>query len=181
MIFLVISQRAKSNPNYSLKDLTGHGRFDILPRCILAASRKLATRQSDDIYLFLKEGNQGWIRWDNQIKTEDEDEISIAARIQENWQEMFSEGTLMDLINKISPQSIFLLDELGVTMQPDKIEDNSLIVLGAQKDLTPDDLEVLQQFSTNYSSLSLGDESMLASHAIIYIRQLLMLGKSTAD
>ena len=175
MKFLVISQRAKSNPDFSLKDLTGHGRFDILPRCILAATRGLVTRPADEIFLFLKQEDQGWINWAGQFSTEEEDEISIAAIIKENWTNLFTQGSLEDLINNISPDSIFLLSEEGEKVEPNKIVENSLLILGAQKDLTLEDLEVIKQYLSTYSSISLGEEIMLASHAITYLRQLLLI------
>ena len=34
--------------SYNLKDLTGHGRFDIIPRCILAAGRRLVEDMVDE-------------------------------------------------------------------------------------------------------------------------------------
>ena len=66
MRFLVISQRAKPDPNYSLKDLTGHGRFDVIPRVILAASRNIVEKTADDIFIYLKGSTDtGWIKWSN--------------------------------------------------------------------------------------------------------------------
>ena len=56
------------------------------------------------------------------------------------------------------------------------------MILGAQRDLTEDDHSSIENFVKNqqlpYTDISLGDEAMLASQAIIFLRQLQMISNS---
>lgn len=172
MNFLVVSQRAKANPNYSLKDLTGHGRFDILPRCILAAKRKLMHSMGDAIYIYLAQG-PGWLTIPDSINFQEEDEISLAAIIQKEWDTFYSSGTFDELVKELLPEKVYLLTEAGIPFSGREELDNAVIVLGAQQDLTNDELHILENYNLN--EISLGEESMLASQAITFIRQLYMI------
>ncbi|MHA2502068.1 MAG: hypothetical protein ACXAE3_04305 [Candidatus Kariarchaeaceae archaeon] len=164
MIFLVISQRAKAHSAYSLKDLEGHGRIDIIFRTILAATRQLASDQGHTIYCHLKGSEpQGWMKLHYNDVDESHDEVSLAAHIKNNWGEYFTEGTLAQLVADL-PRPFALLSEGGASFQ--KLE--GTVILGAQQDLTPDDLRAISPDSI----ISLGERSLLASHAIIYTRQM---------
>lgn len=171
MIFLVISQRAIPNPNYSLKDLEGHGRFDIICRCILSATRRSAITSSDSIVCFLKggDGPAGWITWNNN--SDGLNEISIAHQLAEKWDQIFTRGKLQDLLAMYPEAERVLLDERGISFEEISFKlDNSsvMIILGAQQDLTSDDLEICAPME----KIKLGNESLLASHAITLIREL---------
>ena len=166
MAFLLVSQRALASPQYNLKDLTGHGRIDVVMRCILAATRTLASDQGSKIYCLLK-GSQphGWLTIDPEMINEDDDEISLAAKLQTVWQECFTVGELEDLL-ALLPAPFILLSEDG-----DRVTKfDGTIILGAQNDLTEEDLAKIPVSSI----ISLGSRSLLASHAIIYTRQLLL-------
>ncbi len=170
MKFLVISQRAKANPNYNLKDLTGNGRFDIVPRCILAAGRRLLDNEGDEIIVYMKDG--GWIHWLSDLDLIDEDEISVAHHIKENWNDLFIEGDLSELLERIEFNGIVLLSEDGERYNDNTDMNDKLIILGAQRDLTDEDIQAIEKYQV--SKLSLGESSMLASHTIIFLRQLLL-------
>lgn len=168
--FLVISQRAKASPEYNLKDLPGHGRFDIIARVILAATRPIMEEKESSIYCFLKGGNnQGWITWQGSREMMYEDEVSIAAKIQQNWENCFINGSLDELFNELGSQKTLILAEGGINIKKINLQKykNYLIVLGAQNDLIDEDLQLVQPII----SLSLGKQAMLASHAIILYRQ----------
>lgn len=179
MQFLVISQRAIPNPNYSLKDLTGHGRIDVIMRCILASCRLISKVENErnKIYCYLKgsvsKKTRGWITWDQEIFNEDE--ISIAAIIKNKWFEIFTPGPLEALLRGIAISNIIYLHEDGEPFYniTNHISKDSLVVLGAQSDLNdedhtriPIDLKV-----------KISDESMLASQAITFFRQRLLVSK----
>ncbi|MFV2016465.1 MAG: hypothetical protein ACC656_13625, partial [Candidatus Heimdallarchaeota archaeon] len=87
MKFLVVSQRAIPNPNFRLNDLTGHGRIDVVMRCILAACRPLPKDNSSSIYCYLKgsdnHNEHGWLTWEKRI--DNHDEVSLAAVVHDNW------------------------------------------------------------------------------------------------
>ncbi len=177
MQFLLISQRAIPNPKFSLKDLPGHGRFDIIPRCILSANRELLGTR-DDIYCFLKGKNpNGWI----YIKSsDDDDEISLASKIKNEWNNIFHIGNLSDLLEEIGIiNKIILLSETGDDFQANT--PNDLVVLGAQKDITEEDIQIINKFSEKYSipvvKINLGNESLLASQSITVFRQLSIVKK----
>ncbi len=170
MQFLIISQKAIPTPDFNLKDLPGHGRIDIIARCILAATRPILNQNCTVIHCFLKGGAKtGWLTWYSSDQTKKEDEISIASRIQDQWDERFTKGSLEELLEDIEYSEIVLLDENGSMISEIKDElSTCLFVLGAQQDISEEDKMCLE---IKYH-LSLGTDPMLASHAIIYLRQL---------
>ena len=173
MQFLVVSQRANPNPNYSLKDLTGHGRIDVVMRCILAACRSVSkvNHEKNVIYCYLKGSinpqDWGWIKWEQEIL--DEDEISIASIIKERWNEIFTNRSFSELIETIDFDQIIHLQEEGDNLLTisNTISEKNLIILGAQADLDDSDLSKISQAL----KIKLSNASMLASHAIILYRQ----------
>lgn len=170
MKFLVISQRAFPNPNFRLNDLTGHGRIDVIVRCILAACRPMFGNKPNVIYCYLKGSDDqkqwGWITWEGSI--ENHDETSFAGVIKEKWGDIFQIGTLGDLLQEINCSDYIYLHEDGIVIDElNKFDDENLIILGAQKDLTHDDLKTLP----SYYQLNLSDHSILASQAIVLYRQ----------
>lgn len=163
MKFLLISQRAKANPNYNLKDLPGHGRYDVVIRCILSAGRQLLSDQGEKIFCYLKGSEpHGWLTIDSDYVRADDDEISLAARIKEDWGRLFTIGILDDLVDQLD-RPLILLAEDGDSLQ----STNGTIVLGAQRDLTDEDQSKLKIDQT----MTLGSRSLLASQAIVYYRQ----------
>lgn len=171
MKFLLISQRAFPNPNFRLNDLTGHGRIDVVIRCILAACRPMPDNEINSIYCYLKgSGDQeehGWLTWDKRI--DNHDEVSLAAYIQNNWDQLFTKGDLKELIQQINFQKISYLHEEGDLFQNFiELDSDDLLVLGAQSDLTSEDIDCL----VIDSKIKLADESMLASQVIVLFRQL---------
>jgi len=164
MSFLIVSQRAKANSGYSLKNLEGHGRIDIIFRSILAATRPLNKDQGREIYCFLKGSRpHGWLKVLPSYISEGDDEISLAAKVQRDWQDLFTIGTLKDLLNLVE-RPFQMLHESGGTFDAGE----GTILLGAQADLSEEDLEIFRVDKI----ISLGPRSLLASHAIIYTRQL---------
>jgi tRNA pseudouridine-54 N-methylase len=171
MIFLVISQRAKANPQYNLKDLPGHGRIDVIFRCILAATRELTNDPGHPIYIYLKGSEpQGYLHIDFNFVSSDDDEISIAAKIQDNWDQLFTLSSLEALLSEIDFDALYLLSEDGELLTDIKIRDQDLILLGAQNDLVEADLEIFNQLTR----ISLTQKSLLASQAITFLRQQLL-------
>ena len=171
MKFLVVSQRAIPNPNFRLNDLTGHGRIDVVMRCILAACRLLPKDNSSSIYCYLKGSDNhiehGWLTWEKRI--DNHDEVSLAAVIHDNWSELFTQGKLINLIRLTNCQKIIYLHEEGEVYDSlHGLDDETLIVLGAQSDLTSEDLKCLD-ISSN---IKLSDKPMLASQVIALFRQL---------
>ena len=173
MKFLVISQLAIGTKTFQLNNLTANGRLDVIMRCILASQRRLSggDPQTNTIYCFLKGGEtEGWIEWNSIIDSDDE--ISIASKIKVSWDEVFHIGNICNLMDKIDHKSTILLSETGNSYeQLVPIDTNPLFVLGAQNDLTSEDLEIISPDHL----LSLSDQPMLASHAIIKLRQILTI------
>lgn len=171
MIIVVISQRAIPSPDFRLRDLPGHGRIDIVMRCILAARRPLPASEPAQIYCFLKGGDsKGWINWGDESDLVGEDEVSIAAKIRGNWNKYFTTGTLDELLAQFGSREVILLTEDGNDRKQLNILDyqNGIIVVGAQNEPSEDDIDIL----TPHFTLSLGKEAMLASQAITLFRQL---------
>ena len=164
MNFLIISQKCQFNSNYTLNNLTGHGRFDIICRSILASTRELQSDKGSSIFCYLKGGEEkGWLKIDPSFVEEIDDEISIAAKIKNNWSKIATKGNLINLFGQL-PKPITLLSEYGAP--PTSF--TGTIVLGAQNDLSRNDKITLEI----ENEISLGSKSLLASHAIIYVRQL---------
>ncbi|MHA2027839.1 MAG: hypothetical protein ACW99A_10285 [Candidatus Kariarchaeaceae archaeon] len=179
MKFLVISQRAKPNEYFKLNDLTGHGRFDVLVRCILAACRPLLENITNSIYCYMKGSDNyedwGWIHWDEVISNDDE--VSLAAKLKGNWDNIFQKGTLADLLSLINCSKLIYLHEEGQDIdQTDTVNDRTLIILGAQSDLSIKDLSII----SNYSAIKISEYPMLASQAIVYFRQIAVTMKLLA-
>ena len=184
MEFLIISQRAEPFVDVNMKSLTELGRFDILLRSILAATRLIHSTDEtvDTIYCYIKGDGIGWFGWDKI--SQNEDEVTLAYEIEKNWQEIFKQTSLLELLESISPTSFCYLREDGVNVNDNSVIDEvkgSLVVLGAQSDLTDDDKDQFNEYiESNNSksfSISLGSESMLASQSIIYLRQIISLNK----
>ncbi len=170
--FLVISQKAIGTPDYSLKDLPGHGRFDIVVRSLLQASTLDHTHNYSDFHCLMKGGPTiGWLSWRSKVPDE-EDEVSISAILQREWNNYFTQGSLSHFLRMYEQDhpnySQILLSEDGLTLEEIDLpkDGDLLIILGAQHDLVKDDIA---EFS-NLQLLSLGSQSMLASHAIAYFR-----------
>ena len=179
MKFLVISQRAKGNPNFPLNDTAGHGRFDVVIRCILAAVRELtpdSLLNSSEIFTFLKGGEvQGWLHFNSGQDLGDE--ASAAVIIKNNWQQYWHDGSLSDLLTHFPDDSIWIeLAEDGSSLDTffgfcDKDDlDKMVVILGAQQDLTEEDKHALSKKITSIFRVSLGDVSLLASQAISMFR-----------
>lgn len=183
MSFLIISQRAEPFVNVNMKSLTELGRFDILLRSILAATRFIHSNDetADTIYCYIKGNGLGWFRWDKI--SQNEDEVTLAYDIEKNWEEIFNPSSLLELLETISPTSICYLQEDGIDINSaDLIQvKGSLVILGAQNDLVDNDRDQLDEFISNNSiksySVSLGSESMLASQSITFLRQKISLNK----
>jgi tRNA pseudouridine-54 N-methylase len=171
MKFLLISQRAFPNPNFRLNDLTGHGRIDVVMRCILAACRPMPDNEINSIYCYLKgsedQEEHGWLTWDKTI--DNHDEVSLAAHIQDKWKELFNHGNLTELIQQINCRKIIHLHEDGeLIVSSNELDPEVLLVLGAQSDLMSEDIDLLNIDS----KIRLASDSMLASQVIVLVRQL---------
>ena len=113
MIFLLISQRGKANNSYSLKDLEGHGRIDVVFRCILAAGQQLVDDEGHLIYCFLKGTTpHGWLKIPPHYIDEQDDEVSLAAKVKEDWTQLFFQGELTSMVKQLQ-RPFTLLTEQG--------------------------------------------------------------------
>lgn len=175
MIFIVISQRAKGNKNFSLKDLPGHGRIDVIFRVILAALRPITanTINTAHIFTYMKGAEpHGWLHLTaDEFDFLAEDEISLAAKLQKKWHHYWTEGSQAAMYTALQrlvtePKWIELHAEGESLKQwqcadPEKL----VILLGAQRDMTDEDTAGIMTYK-----LSLGETMYLASQAITIIR-----------
>jgi tRNA pseudouridine-54 N-methylase len=178
VIFLVISQKAIPKKDFRLRDLPGHGRIDIIFRCILAARRSLPSSEAAEIYCFLKGGEStGWISWKSDTDLDKDDEVSLAGKIRRNWNKYFFVGTLDELLTQLDYKRIILLAEDGIDIAQKNICDfqDDIIVIGAQNEPSAYDIGILNP----HFRISLGQEIMLASHAITLYRQLSAIAENT--
>lgn len=176
MIIIVVSQKAIPTKDFRLRDLPGHGRIDIMMRCILAARRPLPSAEPARIFCFLKGGDPtGWISWENESDLVDEDEVSIAGKIRGNWDKYFTAGTLNELLALFGSRKVITLTTNGIDVSKIDISQyqDSIVVFGAQIAPSKEDKDILNP----HLQISLGRQALLASHAITLYRQLILQPK----
>ncbi|MDH5646188.1 MAG: hypothetical protein OEZ01_09285, partial [Candidatus Heimdallarchaeota archaeon] len=146
---------------------------DVIFRCILSALRPIGTGIDNKVYAYLKNGEHpGYLSMQSSDIDPNEDEISLAYKIKNNWDTYFTKKSLQELIAEWPNADIWHLHEDGISLSDATIEHlNSIFVLGAQSDLTEEDLQKIQPMG----NVKIGETSMLASQVIAYVRLKLSL------
>ncbi len=181
LIVLLIHQKAIPNNSYKLNNLPGHGRIDIIFRCMLNALRTISKNDfvEVDFYSFLKGGEpKGYLHLTrDSFNFDQEFEVSLARKVKENWETLWHEESLINLagnLKKNNPNMIWMdLQETGFKLTQENIaellKDNDLgIVLGSKNDITPEDRLNLEELGC--VPISIHEESLLASQVIGLIR-----------
>lgn len=184
--FVVLGHRATTSSEFSLDDLSGAtGRLDIMLRCVNSAffiSHGL--RKDVEIHLVLQgpPNPPKTVRFvGSELKYLNPDERSTAALIRsalirKGEGELksspgiyISSRSYSDVISLLAKQSqLYYLKENGHDVRHlPTFEDDVTFVLGDDKDLTPEEEEVLAEYAPIKASL--GHESLHADHCIVIV------------
>lgn len=184
--FVVIGHRATTSPDFSLDDLAGAtGRLDILLRCINSSfhlSHGIRTGVETHLTLLGPPDPPKTLRFvGSELKYLNPDERSTAALVR-NALSAKGEGEtktspgiyassrsypdVMSLLAKSS--QIYYLKEDGHDMRTlPSFEEDVAFVLGDDRDLTPEEEEILARY--NPIKVSLGKKSLHADHCIVIV------------
>jgi len=183
---VVIGHRATTSAEFSLDDLSGAtGRLDILLRCITSSFHlSHGIRIDVETHLVLQgpPNPPRTLRFvGSELKYLNPDERSTAALVR-NALSAKSEGetkaspgvyissrSYSDVISLLAKNSqIYYLKEDGHDMRKmPSFEQDITFVLGDDRDLTPEEEEILSQY--NPLKVSLGKKSLHADHCIVIV------------
>lgn len=188
--FLIIGNTATTKP-FSLNDLPGAGRIDILCRCVSQALFiSHGIRKDVEVYLLLlgpPDPPKTILIRGSEVKRMSPDERNIASHIRkalgvecgDDWVEVNSgvyvaRKNLKRLLDDLSKTySIIYLREDGEDIKSVKIPPNPLFIIGDHKGLK----EELEKIVENYSifRLSLSPLSLMAEQCVVVVHYLLDL------
>lgn len=183
---MVIGHRATTSAEFSLDDLSGAtGRLDILLRCIASSfhlSHGMRTDVETHLVLQGPPNPPRTLRFvGSELKYLNPDERSTAALVR-NALSAKNEGetkaspgvyissrSYPDVISLLAKSSqIYYLKEDGHDMRKmPSFEQDITFVLGDDRDLTPEEEEILSQY--NPLKVSLGKKSLHADHCIVIV------------
>ncbi len=166
-------------PTFQLDDLPGSGRVDLLARCVSSALwLSHSVRRDTCVHLCVEvEGRKTFITFSGaRIRRVSPDERNIASWIRRaleclaEGREKVQEGVtvqkrgLQDFVRGFGGRDIIILKEDGADIR-DACPENRVFILGDHLDLPEDALKELKPFRPG--AVSVGPQSLLASHAII--------------
>lgn len=165
-------------PGFSLNDLPGSGRIDLLARCVNAALwLSHGVRDDTAVHLYVDIGERVLITFHgDRIRRVSPDERNIGSWIKISLEtlmenkERVQDGItvkkvkLLDFLKEFKNRDIIILREEGDDIRETKLI-NPVFVLGDHLDLPVDILKELESLKTK--TISLGPKSILASHAIV--------------
>jgi len=184
--FVVIGHRATTSPEFSLDDLSGAtGRLDILLRCINSSFHLSHGIRTDVEAHLIMQGPPNPPRTlrfvGSELKYLNPDERSTAALVR-NALSAKGEGettsspgiyvssrSYSDVISILAKRShIYYLKEDGHDVRTlPTFEDDVTFILGDDRDLTPEEEEILAQYQP--MKVSLGEKSLHADHCVIIV------------
>lgn len=184
--FVVLGHRATTSPEFGLDDLSGAtGRLDILLRCVNSSFfLSHSIRKEVEIHLILQgpPNPTKTIRFrGSELKYLNPDERSTAALIRSSLSQKaegekktspgiyISSRKYADVISLLAKDSqIYYLKEQGHDIRHlPSFEQDVTFVLGDDRDLTPEEEEVLSEYDP--IEVSLGPESLHADHCITIV------------
>ncbi len=181
--FLVISNSARTSSDFSLNDLPGAGRMDVMCRCVNSVFlTSHGMRKDATAYLLLlgPPDPPKLIRMEgSELKYLGPDERNIGGLIRkalgvkvERGERMTSPGIyvskihLEELFEMLSDEwDIYYLREDGEDIRNVGLEDGSLFVLGDQNGLTEDQERIVEKFAK--ATVSVSPLSLHSDHCII--------------
>lgn len=182
--FLVVGNKAVTEP-FSLNDLPGAGRMDVLCRCVSQALFvSHGIRKDVEVYLLLlgpPSPPKAVLIKGGEVRRMSPDERNIAGHLRKalsiecgkSWKKVHSgvyvsRKGLEDLLNELkNSYSLIYLKEDGDDISKAELPSNPLFILGDHEGLTREQEEVVE----NYASLklSLSPLSLLAEQCIVIV------------
>ncbi len=161
--FVVVTD-ALPNPNYSLKNLEGHRRMDIIMRNALVALRDVFQGQHITFHaVFTQGGILSLTQADYDYMVHDE--ISLAAALKDNWQTHFKEIPFSEFLKSIKNRQAVVLEKDAPHISSTFLKRDLAVFLGAKLDMPKEYvLAIEENLPTVYASL--GNMHLLASQAI---------------
>ncbi len=176
--FAIIAHKFTGEIN--LNDLPGSGRVDVIARCINAAIFLSHDIRRDIIFLFYAPKIEARVKVDSsRVRYLNPDERSTAALIRNAVlkiggeretspgffaKEMKFEGFLEELKTL---GNVYYLHEDGMDIRMEEIEEPAVFVLSDSMNMSEDEEKKVEQIAKE--KLSVGNRSMLASHAICVV------------
>lgn len=185
--FVLYSNKGRTGPDFTLKDLPGSGgRMDLVARCVISAlwlSRKM--RKDSRIYISLNGPPNPTLalRFDGgELERVAPDERNVAIWIKKvlkrgdmesrEWRGVHDGVSLSsmgfkDIIGEMRKKQIYLLHEGGKDVRDVELSDNPVFVLGDHMGLPENEKEFLERRETK--KISLGPESYFSSQSITLV------------
>ncbi len=169
-IDVAVVTHAIPNNRYSLKNLEGHKRIDIIMRNALAALRNGSATIERFHAVFTQGGILTLHR--NDYDYDMLDEIALAAVLQKNWNRHFTETTFNEFLEGFTQRTALILQKDASPFSTISLQGDAIAFLGAKLDIPEDYLTAIKTtLPTAYASL--GDRELLASQVIGVMRILL--------
>jgi tRNA (pseudouridine54-N1)-methyltransferase len=166
----------KLNPNFSLNDLPGSGRADLIARCVSSALwLSHSVRREAVIRIFFSKNKRAVSFYGNKIKRISPDERNIASWIKKalasdkkvNPGIETQKTDFKNFIEKLEKRKIYILSEKGEDIRKLSVGENPVFVLGDHLDLPDETIKVIEKY--NPQIVSVGPKSYLASHCIVLV------------
>ncbi|WP_456330218.1 tRNA (pseudouridine(54)-N(1))-methyltransferase TrmY [Archaeoglobus sp.] len=179
-----MGNKAVTKP-FSLNDLPGAGRMDVLCRCTSQALFiSHGIRKDVEVYLLLlgpPEPPKVVLVKGNEVKRMSPDERNIAGHIRKaltvecdkRWKKVhsgvyISKKGLKELLEELSKNySLIYLKEDGVNISKAELPSNPLFILGDHEGLTEEQEEIVEKYAS--LKLSLSPLSLLAEQCIVIV------------
>jgi tRNA (pseudouridine54-N1)-methyltransferase len=174
--FVFVAHEAPTDADFSLNDLPGAGRMDLLCRCINAALlTSHGIREGTTAHIVIHSDVDVTVRFvGDEIRGLNPDERSIAGLVRTALEERtyyeveassgiyVAERTLTEVLDKTEGETV-VLHEDGEHASGVETPGESVFVLSDHKDFTDDELEILEENGAR--RVSLGPVALHADHA----------------
>lgn len=176
--FVFVAHEAPTDADFSLKDLPGAGRMDLLCRCVNSALLTSHGVREDTTARLVLRGDGGedvTVRFEgDEVRGLNPDERSIAGVVRAALDERtyyevearrgvyVAEKTLADVLDETEGETVVLREE-GERASSVEPPDEPVFVLSDHLDFTDEDLEAVEE--NDASHVSLGPVALHADHA----------------
>ncbi len=155
------------NNQYSLKNLEGHKRIDIIMRNALVALRSGPASVQRFHAIFTKGGIFSLHK--DRYGYDALDEIALAAILKKNWDEHYSQTEFKDFLKEYKGRTAIILQKDAPHISEIPLQGDFITFLGAKLDI-PEDFVNAITATLPTTHVSLGEKEFLASQAIGLMR-----------
>ncbi|MDY6766356.1 MAG: tRNA (pseudouridine(54)-N(1))-methyltransferase TrmY [Candidatus Nanohaloarchaea archaeon] len=172
--FIVIGHDAPTDADFSLDDLPGVGRLDLLARCVNAGLLLSHGLRADTMVSLVMQDTATVRFHGGEIGGLNPDERSIAGVIRTALQRLDGRGSLptgvstktdgLEPLLQAVDGHLFMLDEDGDPFDGARVDGDATFVLSDHREFTARETSLLEEYGAE--SVSLGPEPLHADHAI---------------